>query len=167
MRMVRRGNAEVQTLPEPVPPAKLTHEIAAEEAARTAERYLNLVMDNERLTNDRDSWRNHAQTCEAEIGRLQAREKELSDTLASTRAELERDRDLYRLRLVRLVAQFETAGSIVLKCLEAAKSQAPDVNLHALATKLPENAEAEHEQAGASEDAAQEERMTNGDERTG
>jgi hypothetical protein len=128
----------VKPLPAAIAPSRLQHEVAAEEAGKAAQRYLDLCHELERTSIDRDEWRRHAQAADAEIERLEAREEELTKELEHTRLTLTHDRDLFRNRLVKLVAQFEAAGQIILRCMSTAQEHAPEVDLHSLASKIVE-----------------------------
>jgi vacuolar-type H+-ATPase subunit I/STV1 len=108
----------------PPRPAPSIQESYAEEALRAAQRAIDQVREIERLSQEVADWQRQALLGQAEIKRLEAREAQLIEQLDRRTNELTEERDSYRFRLNNLEAQFEAAGSIILKCLEAAKGAA-------------------------------------------
>jgi hypothetical protein len=150
-------------LPEPVPPSRLQHEEEAEEAGRAAGRYRALVRELAETTEDRDTWRRQCLIAEERVAQLELRESELRSQLEQRTVELGRERDTYRVRLVRMVANFETAGGIVLQCMKQAKAEVPEADLKALAAQeasrqhdapVEASAEQEPETQASKDDAA-------------
>ena len=114
-----------------------SHEEAAEEAARVAHRYYSQVTEIHTLREERDQWRAHALAHEKEIERLQRRESDLIDQMERQNDQLSEERDRYKNSLNALVGQFQTAGSIILSCMEAANTAAgPRANLKQIATEV-------------------------------
>jgi hypothetical protein len=139
VNMPRRGNEKMPRAPN-VPnnlPNRLPDDDYAEEAKRAAQRHYDQVQQIEALKQDVEEWRRKALILEDEVKRLEKREHDLTIELHTSKNELEHERDSYKHRLVMLVAQFESAGAVILRCLDAAKAQAgPQVNLEALAAEI-------------------------------
>lgn len=141
---------KVTPMPPPPPPQarpnRNTEATYAEEAMRAAQRHIDQVQEIDRLGQELEEWRRRAMLAEAEIKRLEKRETDLLNMLERRSTELTDERDSYRGKLNHLVAQFHTAGAVILKCLEAAQGSAgPQINLTNLA------AEIEREQAKEAE----------------
>lgn len=113
------------------------HNQYGEEAAKAAQRYHEQVAEIERLSRERDEWRSSAQAAEKHIEQLKYDLREVKNTLDQTSDKLIDERDSYKHKLTSLVSQFEMAGSIVLKCMEAARSEAPrQIDLEQLAKDI-------------------------------
>ncbi len=128
------------------PPRRNNSEaVYAEEALRVAQRHLDQVDEIDRLGREMDDWRRRALMAEAEIKRLENREADLTDAIERQQEKLLTERDSYRNRLNNLVAQFHTAGAIILKCLDAANTETSggQVNLGALAQEIERATEPE------------------------
>lgn len=117
------------------PEATPLHNQYADEAARVAQRYHNQVAEIERLNRELIEWERRALSAEGECRRHEERLANMEAKLDKTKDELTAERDSYKHRLTSLVSQFHTAGSIILKCLDAAESEAPKQVDMALLTK--------------------------------
>ena len=141
---------KVTPMPTPTPPRpnrSNSEAVYAEEALRVAQRHLDQVDEIDRLSREMDDWRRRALMAEAEINRLLKREADLTNAIERQQEKLLNERDVYRNRLNNLVAQFHTAGAIILKCLDAANTETSgnQVNLGALAQELERATEPEPE----------------------
>jgi hypothetical protein len=136
--------SKVTNMPAPPPsarPNRAIHDTYAEEALRSAQRVIDMTQEIDRLGQELEDWRRRALMTEAEVKKLEKREIDLRAELEQRTLQLTDERDSYRSRLTMLVAQFHSAGAMILKCLETAQGQAgPMVNLTNLANEL------EHEQ---------------------
>lgn len=115
--------------PPPAPPPQARpnvqqHQVYADEALKSAQRIIDMMQEIDRLGQELEEWRRRALMAEADIKRLEIREHNLQDQLERRTDELINERDSYRNRLNNLTAQFETAGAIILKCLEASRKEA-------------------------------------------
>ena len=131
---------------QPEPPRRNnTESVYAEEALRVAQRHLDQVDEIARLGIELDDWRRRALMAEAEIKRLEKRVADLEGALERQQEKLMTERDVFRNRLNNLVAQFHTAGAIILKCLDAANTETSggQVNLGALAQEIERATEPE------------------------
>jgi chromosome segregation ATPase len=128
----------VTPMPPPVArPNRAVQDAYAEEALRAAQRHIDQIQEIDRLGQELEEWRRRALMAEAEIKRLEKRADDLQGSLERERERLTDERDGYRNKLNHLVAQFHTAGAIILKCLEAAQGNAgPMVNLNTLAAEV-------------------------------
>lgn len=111
----------------------------AEEALRAAQRAIDQIREIERLSSDLDTMERRALLAEADVKRLEQREMVLTGHLESRTNLLTEERDMYRFRLNNLQAQFEAAGSIILRCMDAAKAEVSSrvgVNLNNLAREI-------------------------------
>src|SRR5580765_1150203 len=123
--------------PPPTRPNRLQHDTFAEEALRVAQRHLDQVQEIGRLGEELEEWRRRATMAEAEIKRLARREEDLQATLERERDRLIDERDGFRMRLNNMMAQFHTAGAVILKCIEAGSDAASSpVNLTILANEV-------------------------------
>jgi FtsZ-binding cell division protein ZapB len=126
--------------PMPPPPQRPNREaetVYSEEALRVAQRHIDQVDQINRLGVELDEWRRRALMGEAEVKRLEKREQDLTDAIERQQEKLMNERDSYRNRLNSLVAQFEGAGAVILRCLDAARHEGgPQVNLTALANEI-------------------------------
>lgn len=121
----------------PVRPNRVEERAWADEALKVAQRHLDQIAEIDRLGQDRDEWRQRAQLAEAEIVRLEKRESDLRDMLDRRSTELIDERDAFRMKLNNMMAQFHTAGAVILKCIEAGQgSVASPVNLTSLAEQI-------------------------------
>lgn len=129
---------KITQLPPPVArPNRVSEQAWAEDALKVAQRHLDQIQEIDRLGQELEEWRRRAMLAEADIVRLEKRETELREMLDRRQNELIDERDSYRNKLNGLVAQFHTAGAIVLKCLEAAEGSAgPNISLTKLAEEL-------------------------------
>lgn len=131
---------KVTQLPPPPPQARSnrnTEQVFAEQALRSAQHVIDQAQEIDRIGQELEEWRRRAMLAEADVKRLEQRENELRDMLDRRQTELIDERDSYRGKLNHLVAQFHTAGAIVLKCLEAAQGSAgPQISLTKLADEL-------------------------------
>jgi hypothetical protein len=110
--------------PRPQQPSRTQEQSFADEALRAAQRHLDQVAEIARLGHELEDWRRRALMAEAEIKRLEMREAQLTDKLEQREQQLVDERDTYRLRLNSMEAQFQTAGTIILKCLDSARGNA-------------------------------------------
>jgi hypothetical protein len=124
--------------PPPQPrPNRNTEQVYAEQALEVAQRHLDQVAEIDRLGQELEEWRRRAMMAETDNKRYEQREHELRNMLDRRQAELIDERDAYRMRLNSLVAQLNTAGAIVLKCLEAAQGlTGPQISLTKLAEEI-------------------------------
>jgi hypothetical protein len=123
--------------PPPSRPNRPAADIYADEALKSAQRVIDFMNEIDRLGSELDEWRRRAQMAEAELKRYELRESDLRTMLDQQRDKLTDERDAFRRKLDSLVAQFHTAGGIILRCLEAAQGQAGSpVNLTNLANEI-------------------------------
>ena len=94
----------------------------AKEALEVAQRSFDQMQEIDRLGKEVARWERQARLAEGEVDRLQQRETDLLAQIEMRTQELAKERDDYRFRLNNMVAQFEMAGTIILKCLEAART---------------------------------------------
>lgn len=138
---------KVTQMPAPPPqarPNRHSEQAYAEEALRVAQRSIDQAAEIDRLGQELEEWRRRAMMAESEIKRLEKREGDLQAMLERRTNELTDERDSYRGKLNHLVAQFHTAGAIILKCLEAAQGvSGPQINLTTLANEIEKVAEQE------------------------
>lgn len=131
---------KVHPMPAPPPnprPNRAVHDAYSDEALRVAQRHIDQIQEIDRLGQELEEWRRRAMVAEAETKKLEQREQDLRDMLDRQRDQLTDERDLYRNKLNSLVAQFHTAGAIILKCLEASQgSSGPMVSLTKLADEI-------------------------------
>ena len=113
------------------------HDDAAEEAARAAKRYHDQIREIEMLNDERDEWKVRALTYEKEIERLERREAELIAQLEQRVGQLMHERDTFKNSLQALISELNTAGGIVLRCIEAAnKYSGPKADLKQLTSAV-------------------------------
>ena len=138
---------KVTPMPPPVArPNRVQQDAYAEEALRAAQRHIDQIQEIDRLGQELEEWRRRALMAEAEIKRLEKRSDDLQGMLERERERLTDERDAYRSKLNSLVAQFHTAGAIVLKCLEAAQGvTGPQINLNTLADEIEKEQKAQAE----------------------
>jgi DNA repair exonuclease SbcCD ATPase subunit len=119
-----------QNIPAPPPrPNVQAHQVYADEALKSAQRIIDMMQEIDRLGQELEEWRRRAAMAESEVKRLEGREANLQQQLDSRTRELIDERDSYRFRLNSLVAQFETAGNIILKCMEVSRKDADSRNI--------------------------------------
>ena len=102
------------------------------------------------LGDERDEWKVRALTYEKEIERLEKRLSDLTADLEHRTAQLTHERDGFKNSLQALIGQFNTAGNIILNCLEVAnRMSGPKADLKQLETDLRADREPPTEQGGA------------------
>ena len=113
------------------------HDEAAEEAARAAKRYHDQVKEIGMLGDERDEWKIRALTYEKEIERLEKRLSDLTADLEHRTAQLTHERDGFKNSLQALIGQFNTAGNIILDCMNAAnRMSGPKADLKQLEAEI-------------------------------
>lgn len=130
---------QAKNVPPPPNRAAPVEQQWAEEALRAAQRAIDQIHEIEHLRRELDTMERRALLAEAEVKRLEQREMVLSQQVESRTMLLGEERDQYRFRLNNLQAQFEAAGSIILKCMDAAKAEMHSharVNLGHLADQI-------------------------------
>jgi DNA repair exonuclease SbcCD ATPase subunit len=115
------------------------HQVYAEEALKAHQRVIDMMQEIDRAGQELEEMRRRALLAEAEVKRLEEREHTLQQQLERRTQELTDERDSYRFRLSNLTSQFETAGSIILKCLEASRKDASIVDLDKLQAEVEDH----------------------------
>lgn len=105
------------------------HQVYADEALKAHQRVIDMMQEIDRVGQELEEMRRRALLAETEVRRLEEREQTLTHTLEQRTRELTDERDSYRFRLSNLTSQFETAGNIVLKCMEAARRDAAIIDM--------------------------------------
>jgi len=118
MSMLTLGKDTGQRLPRaataPSPMRAPTHTDYADEAKRAAQRYIDLVDDNNVLRGELDQWHSRAIVAEEEIKRLKEREAELQRTIERKIEEHAAERDQTRQTIAVLQASYTNASKILL-----------------------------------------------------
>lgn len=118
-------------------PNRNTEQVFAEQALRSAQHVIDQATEIDRIGEELESWRRRALMAEADIVRLEKRENELRDMLDRRQTELIDERDSFRMKLNNMMAQFHTAGAVILKCIEAGQGTvASPVSLTKLADEI-------------------------------
>ena len=131
---------KVTNMPAPPPqarPNRAVQDAYADEALRAAQRHIDQVQEIDRLGQELEEWRRRAMMAESEIKRLEKREQDLLRMLEEQTNRLTDERDNYRMKLNDIMAQFHTAGAIILKCIEAGNgATASPVSMTLLANQI-------------------------------
>jgi chromosome segregation ATPase len=118
---------------ENAPPIQTVHRDYADEAARAAQRYFDMTAEIATLHKQVQDWEQQTKAAESNVVRLERQVYELTERLDRRTEELTKERDEYRFRLHALCGHFETAGSIILQCLTAARGETtPQVDMKKL-----------------------------------